>query len=579
MDEAPRARSRYVLPLFLLALLSVVMSVAFFVLVVAFQVSSITGGDAAPARAGVRTPIATPTPGPLLVRGSIPGAVPDLQLQQGEPADIAVTPSTSATATAIRYWALVVSPSAGLPDLTADQVTRLLEKPPEASSLGGRGGRIAGIAGPERPGEIFRATWPVEESPPTWEDLRRRMAEPGRPAIAVIPIDEVDPRTAVVRRKTATGAAEPVWIVERVEVTGLTGRGQAAAQTIVRAIEVAKPEATTIIATGDILLSRCTYTTIEAIDDWAAPFASTLGARLRGADLVLGSLDGSIQDINPVWGCVATTNLAMPPEAVRTLLAGGIDGVTLATNHALDCGQDSCGRNAVLRTIALLDAAGVKHTGGGATLEDALAPMIFEIGGVRIGVLGFDDIAAEDSEATATSPGTAPLDDSYEDEQADFPREPAFYKPASLLNLTRFAERIRKLKTEVDLVIVQVQSGTEDTHDPSPRSIKALRAAVDAGADLVVGNQAHWVQAAEFRGDTFVAYALGNFLFDQRHTPQHYQGVLLEAEVWGKKIAQVRLVPYEIIDRHRPEILEGAVRAKVLNDVWAASERLLAEAP
>jgi poly-gamma-glutamate synthesis protein (capsule biosynthesis protein) len=409
-----------------------------------------------------------------------------------------------------------------------------------------------------------------------WESLRVGLAGTESPALAVVPIDEVDARTAVVRVLGAAGE-EHAWVVERVAVEGLTDRGRDAAPAVVRAIEVAAPRPARILATGDILFSRCTYARINALGDWTAPFRSTLGDYLRAADLTIGSLDGSIQDIHPVWGCVPTTNLSMPPEAIEALRAGGFDALTLATNHALDCGQDFCGTRAILRTVELLNAAGIRHTGGGETLDSALAPVIVDVGGVRVGILGFDDIAAEDLQATETTPGTAPLDDSYLDEQADLPREPAFYKPASLLGLERFTRLIRELKARADIVIVQVQSGTEDTHDPSPRSLKALRAAAEAGADLVVGNQAHWVQAAEFRGDVFVTYALGNFVFDQRHTRQHYEGVLLEAEVWGKRIAQVRLLPYEIMDLHRPEFLTGEARVKVLDDIFEAAARLPAE--
>jgi Bacterial capsule synthesis protein PGA_cap len=49
-------------------------------------------------------------------------------------------------------------------------------------------------------------------------------------------------------------------------------------------------------------------------------------------------------------------------------------------------------------------------------------------------------------------------------------------------------DTIRRLKQQVDVVIVQIQSGFEDTHEASPRSIKGLRAAADAGADLVGGH-------------------------------------------------------------------------------------------
>ena len=61
--------------------------------------------------------------------------------------------------------------------------------------------------------------------------------------------------------------------------------------------------------------------------------------------------------------------------------------------------------------------------------------------------------------------------------------EATIISTADKLELKRFTAAIRTLRAEVDVVIVQVQSGTEDTHTPSPRSIKALRAA-GATADM-----------------------------------------------------------------------------------------------
>ena len=334
------------------------------------------------------------------------------------------------------------------------------------------------------------------------------------------------------------------------------------------------PKVTRVVATGDILQSRCSLTQIQATGDWAAALRGAVGEYLAAADLALGSLDGSIQDVGTPNGCIATTNLTSPPEVMAALTLAGIDGVTVATNHVFDCGQAFCGNQAFLRTLELLAAANIKVVGGGRNLEEALKPAIFEVNGTKFGVLGFDDIAAEDFEATESAPGTAPLDDSYADERASLPREPAFFQSAQKLGLTRFQERIRKLKTEVDVVIVQVQSGTEDTHTPSPRSIKAIRAAAAAGADLVVGNQAHWVQAVEFRGDSFMAYALGNLVFDQTRTPEHTQGYLLEASFWGKQLAAVRFVPYQIEDKYKPAFVSGAIRAKILAAIFAASTEL-----
>ena len=329
-----------------------------------------------------------------------------------------------------------------------------------------------------------------------------------------------------------------------------------------------------MIATGDILQSRCSLTAIRATGDWGAALRGPVGDYLASADLTLGSVDGSIQDIAEPLGCFPHVNLSSPPQVIEALTLSGFDGVTVATNHVFDCGAEPCGARALLRTIELLREAGIAVVGGGANLEEALAPAILTARGVAFGVLGFDDVAAYALEAGADRPGTAPLDDDYAEENAA--GEPAFFRPAAELGLERFRARIAALAGEADVVIVQVQTGTEDTHDPSPRSVKALRAAVDAGATLAVGNQAHHVQAVEPAAEAFIAYALGNFIYDQTRLRGHTQGYLLEAAFWGARLANLRFVPYVIEDLYRPAFAEGAVRAQILSDVFEASQRLAA---
>ena len=248
-----------------------------------------------------------------------------------------------------------------------------------------------------------------------------------------------------------------------------------------------------------------------------------------------------------------------------------------ATNHVVDCGVNSpCGNRALLSTINYLKDAEIKIAGAGSSLAEAFDPIIFNIDGITFGILAFDDVAAQNFAATDDKPGTAPLDDDYSDEIASGYQ--SYFHPASALSLNRFKKLITDLVKAVDVVIVQVQTGTEDTHDPSERSIKALRAARSAGATLVIGNQAHHVQAIEpLEEGKFIAYALGNFIFDQIHTPEHMQGFLLEATFWGKNLVNLRFLPYEIKDRYRPVFVHGSLRLKILEDVFEATKRLVSQ--
>ncbi|MCC6418911.1 MAG: CapA family protein [Gemmataceae bacterium] len=520
---------------------------------------------------------------PLRFRGALPPGLADAGLVAEGPdaaADLAFA-AGSAGDPVTRYWVPVASMAAALDAVTGAQLSGLLEGTVTFVQAGGLGGRATYAGLPlDAGGAAAKVPVPAVVYADTAALFTAMSDWSAGPIVAFVPLQDVRPGVtalAVDGVDLVRGRGDPAaWpFVERTAVTALTSRGQAAVAGLRARVAEALPKVTRAVATGDILQSRCALTRIRATGDWAAALRGPVAEYLAAADLALGSLDGSIQDVGTPYGCVATTNLTSPPEVMAALTLAGLDEVTVATNHVFDCGQAGpCGDRAFLRTLELLQQAGIKTVGGGRNLAEALAPAIFEINGVRFAVLGFDDIAAEDLAATADAPGTAPMDRDYSDEKAAVPREPAFYKPASMLDLSQMEEAIRRAKAQADVVVVQVQSGYEDTHEPSPRSIKGLRAAAAAGADLVIGNQAHWVQAVETRGDVFVAYALGNFVFDQQHTPEHEQGYLLEASFWGKRLANVRLVPYQIADQYRPVFAEGALRTKILGDVFAASKQL-----
>jgi poly-gamma-glutamate synthesis protein (capsule biosynthesis protein) len=485
-----------------------------------------------------------------------------------------------------RTFVPVTSWSSGVANVTTAELQLLAQGQTSFAALGGYGGEaVYAVVSSDMP--VVGLLLAGSATPALFEDyaaMRAAMADVTQgPYVALAPRSEIGPGMSVLALDgvdPSLAAALPEWpLVERVVVEAASEGAEETVADIELLLAERAPAISRIVATGDILMVRCTLDRIRATGDWGAPFRGPVGGFLAGADLALGSLDSSIQDIGEPYGCVATTNLTAPAETIEALTVAGFDEVTIATNHTADCGDGFCGMDALTRTVEIVSEAGIKVVGGGANLEAALAPAIFTVNGMTIGVLGFDDIAADSIGATETGPGTAPLDDSYEDEHAEFPDSAAFYGRAETLGLERFSARIRALKEQVDLVVVQVQSGYEDTHDPSPRSVKALRAAVDAGADLVIGNQAHWAGAIEVRDGTFVAYALGNFVFDQLHTPEHSEGYLVEAILHDGRVATVRLHPYRIVDQYHPEFAETELRAKILSDVFAASERLTATWP
>jgi poly-gamma-glutamate synthesis protein (capsule biosynthesis protein) len=75
-------------------------------------------------------------------------------------------------------------------------------------------------------------------------------------------------------------------------------------------------------------------------------------------------------------------------------------------------------------------------------------------------------------------------------------------------------------------VIVQIHWGDEYADDPAYTQVHAAHAMIEAGADLVIGHHPHVLQGFELHEGGFIAYSLGNFLFENTNDPARLTGVL-----------------------------------------------------
>ncbi|HZU75926.1 MAG TPA: CapA family protein, partial [Dehalococcoidia bacterium] len=405
----------------------------------------------------------------------------------GAPADVRVEPAVSSDTDApvARRWVVVASPAR----LDLDGVSRAEI---DAIAAGGRlyvaeehAALVAPLFLPGRgPRAVAAASIPGLLA-----------AEPD--ALAIVPGDTVDTRVRALAfdgidpvRGAGMLDAYPLVTRVRVRASGDAAEHRALAAALQAALARPDPPPLRVLFTGDLIPSRCVYDQIRRANDWAAPFRQ-VAAVLREADLTVGSLDASLSDKGAPIGCRETFNLLTDPRVVQGFTLAGYDVMTVAANHAKDCGGAGyCGDAAFLDTIAVLRAAGIAPAGGGKTLAEARRPAIVTAGGVRFAFLGYDDIAPY-YHADAVTPGTAPLD------------------------LSTLADDVRAARDVADVVVVLPHWGVEYTADPTPRQQEAARVAVEAGAALVVGNHPHVVQAAAPLGDGYAAWALGNFVFDQ----------------------------------------------------------------
>ena len=263
---------------------------------------------------------------------------------------------------------------------------------------------------------------------------------------------------------------------------------------------------------------------------------------LRNADLTLANFENPVLE-NATYHPEATTfngDLRLLP----ILNQGGIDGVTLGNNHILDAGASG-----LEETLRHLDDAGISHAGAGEDLDTSREPMIFDVGGMKIGVLSYQGVPSyEWAWATETSPGTAPLQEEV------------------------MREDIQRLRPEVDFLIVMPHWGIEYTAPPEPEQEELAHAVVDAGADLIIGDHAHWAKGIEMYEGKPIFYGTGNFLFDQSWSEATSTGIFADVVLYEDRAIQARPVPFIILDRSQPNFLVSeAGGQRALNTIFSAS--------
>jgi poly-gamma-glutamate capsule biosynthesis protein CapA/YwtB (metallophosphatase superfamily) len=279
------------------------------------------------------------------------------------------------------------------------------------------------------------------------------------------------------------------------------------------------PGSLSLKAVGDIMLARSIGERLErqGVGSVFGPFAK----ELSGADILAGNLECAISERGSPEPKHYT--FRAPPLAAKALSLAGFGVVALANNHAMDYGPE-----ALLDTIAALDAQGMAHAGAGRDDAEAHRPAILERRGIRVAFLAYADVPVERAgyDVSAWKAG---------------PRKPGI----AWADKARIAADVKKARSEAEIVVVFLHSGIEGSTVPSPNQRAEAYAALDSGAALVIGSHPHVRQGAEQRGSGYVAYSLGNFIFDE-FDPQTGSGALLSCLISPKGTSQARLIPLKL---------------------------------
>lgn len=303
------------------------------------------------------------------------------------------------------------------------------------------------------------------------------------------------------------GASPAGW--DRVEATedaesliGDTPRGAPATDPLAKTVRLAWM--------GDVMLADGPGRAIARGRD---PFAS-VSAAMKSADIRIANLE-----------CVIATGgrrLAKPwtfRANPRTLdvLRRHVDVVSLANNHSGDFGPA-----AFAEMLGRLERAKLPYFGGGTDLRAAHRPAIIERQGLRIALLGYDEMFPRQFEAGPSSPGVA-----WADEE-------------------QIVADIRAARRQADVVIPYMHWGQEHSEVAHARQRALARLMIRAGADAVVGTHPHVRQDTEMIDGKPVIYSLGNFVFDGFDDEDNNTGSILWMTVSAHGVTDWQLQPVHI---------------------------------
>jgi poly-gamma-glutamate synthesis protein (capsule biosynthesis protein) len=266
-----------------------------------------------------------------------------------------------------------------------------------------------------------------------------------------------------------------------------------------------------MILTGDINLMR--------VGNPAVPFARVRD-EFRTADIVFGNLECCLYDPPSGHAVEREGFFASPAAGGAALRHAGIVAVGIANNV-------NYGDAAIAASIARLDQLGIEHTGAGENVVSARAPVIVVRNGLRFGFLQRSSVYwPTNHEAGPNSAGIAVIraHTAYQVPMHRTPGVPPLNRPgippvivtwADAGYLRAFADDIAALRAQADIVVTSCHWGLHKDVLAYMREIG--HAAVDAGADVVIGHGPHYSLPVEVYHGRPIFYGLGSFSFHTGH--------------------------------------------------------------
>ena len=298
------------------------------------------------------------------------------------------------------------------------------------------------------------------------------------------------------------------------------------------------PPRIVVVGVGDILLGRQLGEEMAKTENYALAFQN-IRETLTAADITIGNLEGPFcaEPPYPAAGMI----FRFRPRAVESLQLAGFDVVSLANNHSGD-GGDAC----LKFSLGHLRGAGIEPAGAGAGFEEAHTAAIVARHGIRFAFLSYTYAARNDTPG-AKQPVVAGRD------SAQLQRD------------------VAAARQRAGVVIVSLHDGAEYQQRVATETQQFARAAIDAGAQVVLGHHPHVPQRVEQYNGGWIFYSLGNFVFQQNTPAATRTAILARLTFTGAALERVEALPIVIEWFAQPRLASEEEGAPILNSIGLTS--------
>lgn len=145
--------------------------------------------------------------------------------------------------------------------------------------------------------------------------------------------------------------------------------------------------------------------------------------------------------------------------------------------------------------------------------------------------------------------------------------------------------RIKEVQDSgAELILVYIHWGIEREYVPNETQIKLGHAAIDAGADLVVGSHPHVIQGWEKYNGRYIVYSLGNFCFGGNSNPSDKDCMIFQQtfNIEGNQVAKnddVEFIACSIssvsgYNNYQPTPAEGSEKERIDSKIASSSQQI-----